>query len=131
MPQNANSFGWMKVKGYIDDFELMETHLMPIGKGHLFLPVKAEIRKKIRKQAGDKVKIQLFMEEEIIVEPSDFMDCLNDEPQALAFYNSLKEEEKKSYSDYIDSGKTAEKRIERIIESINNLAAGIKKPLQL
>ena len=42
-------FGWIKVRGTIDDYEIANYHLMPMGNGQLFLSVKAEIRKKIGK----------------------------------------------------------------------------------
>ena len=49
--QNKNSpFGWVKVRGTIDNFEIKNYNLQPMGKGSLFLPVKAEIREKIRKK---------------------------------------------------------------------------------
>lgn len=53
-------FGWVKVKGRIDDYEFKSFHLMPMGNGKLFLPVKAEIRKKIGKKEGDWVTIVLY-----------------------------------------------------------------------
>ena len=49
-PQKENPFGWVKVKGNIDGFEFSKYHLMPMGNGKLFLPVKAEIRKKSKKK---------------------------------------------------------------------------------
>lgn len=52
--QNKNNpFGWVKVKGSIDDYELKHYKLMPMGNDKLFLPVKAGIRKIIKKQAGE------------------------------------------------------------------------------
>ena len=50
-------FNWVKVKGCIDDYEIKAYNLMPIGNGQLFLPVKKEIRKKIKKEAGDEVSV--------------------------------------------------------------------------
>src|SRR5665647_646920 len=55
-------FGWVKVKGTIDDYEINNYHLMPMGNGTLFIPVKAEIRKKIGKNEGDWVHIKLYSE---------------------------------------------------------------------
>ncbi len=49
-------FGWVKVKGFIDDYEFSNYRLMPMGNGKLFLAVKAGIRKKINKKEGDWVK---------------------------------------------------------------------------
>jgi hypothetical protein len=54
VPQSRNSpFGWVKVKGSIDNHEFKNYHLMPMGNGKLFLPVKSDIRKKIGKKEGD------------------------------------------------------------------------------
>jgi hypothetical protein len=53
LPDKNNPFGWVRVRGSIDAVELTGYHLMPMGNGHLFLPVKAAIRKQIKKQEGD------------------------------------------------------------------------------
>jgi hypothetical protein len=45
-PDKRAKFGWVKVRGSIDDYELNQYKLMPMGNGKLFLPVRAEIRKK-------------------------------------------------------------------------------------
>ena len=39
-------FGWRKVKGFINDLEIKQLRLMPMGNNELFLPVNATIRKK-------------------------------------------------------------------------------------
>lgn len=51
-PNRKNHFGWLRVKGTIDHFELLGYHLMPMGNGELFLPVRAEIRRQIRKKVA-------------------------------------------------------------------------------
>ncbi|KAA6314725.1 hypothetical protein EZS27_034704, partial [termite gut metagenome] len=58
--------GWVKVKGSIDGFEFKNYHLLPTvkGNGRLFLAIKAEIRKAIKKQAGDSVHIILYPDNE-------------------------------------------------------------------
>ena len=45
-------FGWVKVRGSIDGYEIKNYHLMSMSNGMMFLPVKAEIRKKIGKNEG-------------------------------------------------------------------------------
>lgn len=65
VPQDKKApFGWVKVKGSIDGVEIKKHHLMPMGNGELGLSVKAEIRKKIKKQAGDYVHVVLYLDEE-------------------------------------------------------------------
>ncbi len=46
-------FGWVKVRGTIDGFEIRKYHLMPMGNGNLFLQVKAEIRKNNSREKGE------------------------------------------------------------------------------
>ncbi|SCD21979.1 Hypothetical protein PSM36_3190 [Proteiniphilum saccharofermentans] len=53
IPMPKTSFGMLKVKGKIDDYEFSNVHLMPLGNGNIFIAVKSGIKKKIKKQAGD------------------------------------------------------------------------------
>ena len=68
LPDKKSPFGWVKVKGSIDGFEISKYHLMPTGKeqgkGQLFLSVKSDIRKKIKKQEGDYAHIILYLDTE-------------------------------------------------------------------
>jgi hypothetical protein len=127
IPQDKHAhFGWVKVRGTIDGYEIRKYHLMPMGNGKLFLPVKAEIRKKIKKDAGDKVHIILYPDNEPLEVPEEMLLCLQDEPQALMFFNSLSESEQKFYIEYIYSAKREETKIDRMAKSINRLQRGLK-----
>lgn len=81
-----NSFGWFEVNGQIDTLALTNYKLMPMGKGRLFLPVKAEIRKKINKQEGDVVSIILFAKIKDTTLKEDIITCIKDESNALYNY---------------------------------------------
>lgn len=122
IPMSKASFGMLKVKGSIDDFEISKYHLMPSGKGTLFLPVKAEIRKKIKKQAGDHVHIILYPDTEPIEIPEEFLLCLQDDTIALQFFKSLKENEQHNYIKWIYSAKTDETKIDRIAKTLVSLS---------
>ena len=76
---------------------------MPIGNGKLFLPVKAEIRKKIKKEAGDFVHVILYPDNEPIEIPLDMIECLKESPKAYTYFNSLSEGEQKLYMQWIYS----------------------------
>jgi hypothetical protein len=117
----GNHFGWQKVSGTIDDFELKKISLAPMGKGKYFLPVKAEIRKAIKKQAGDWVQIKIFLDAEPIITPDDLLLCLEDEPKALEFFNQINESERKYYIDWIYNAKMESTKIERIVKTIDRL----------
>ncbi len=121
-PSTKTKFGMVQVRGYIDDFELKRYKLMPMGNGKLFLPVRAEIRKKIAKQEGDWVDVVLFMDNSALEIPEEFLLCLNDDPQAHAFFQTLSDSEKKYYLDWIASAKKEETKVNRIVTTLKNLA---------
>jgi hypothetical protein len=117
-----NPFGWSaKFKGSIDGYEIRKYHLMPMGKGDLFLPVKAEIRKQIKKQEGDYVHIILYVDNEPLEIPEEMLLCIKEEPQALLFFNGLSESEQKFYIQWIYSAKREETKINRLAKTINRL----------
>ncbi len=119
-------FGWVKVKGFIDDFELKSYRLMPMGNGMLFLPVRAEIRKKIGKKEGDWVHVKLFADNDALEIPKELMLCLEDEPQALKNFLTYTESEQKAYIDWILGAKKEETKIERMAETVNKVLKGLK-----
>ena len=114
-------FGWVKVRGTIDDYEIANYHLMPMGNGILFLPVKAEIRKKIDKKEGDWVHVTLYSQELPTVVPDDFLLCLQDEPAALQQFQQLSECEQKVLMDWIYAAKRDEQKVERIAQTLDKL----------
>jgi hypothetical protein len=123
--KNAH-FGWVKVRGSIDGYEFNKYHLMPMGNGKLFLPVKAEIRKKINKKEGDPVRVILYPDNEPLEVPAEMLLCLRDEPAALRVFNSISESEQKFYINWIYSAKKEDTKVERLARSINRLARGLK-----
>ena len=86
-PDKTNPFGSIKVKGTVDDYCVRQYHLIPMGNGNLFLPVKATVKK----QEGDFVHILLYSDDEPPVVPSDFLDCLRDEPQLCLFSTDFRQ----------------------------------------
>lgn len=109
--QNKNNpFGWVKVKGSLDGYELKQYKLMPMGNGSLFLPVKAEIRKSIKKQAGDYVRIVLYADESPLEVPEEIMDCFRNEIPTI--YKNFKELTK-GRERLISTGSTAQRQIKQ------------------
>lgn len=115
-------FGWVRVKGSIDKYPLKQYKLMPMGNGRLFLPVKAEIRKKIGKQAGDNVHIILYSDSSPLEIPEEIVLCFENEPKTVyKNYLNFTEGEQKRYLDWIYDGKTEDTKANRIIKMMDRL----------
>lgn len=119
-------FGWVPVKGTIDDYEIKQFKLWTMASGNMFMPVKAEIRKKIKKTAGDWVHITLYYDDSPLVIPEEFLVCLLDSPKAYDFFQTIRETSQKHYIDWIYDSKTLETRVNRIAKAIEKLEKGLK-----
>lgn len=125
--QNKNApFGWVRVRGYIDDFEIKNYHLMPMGNGRLFLPVKADIRKKIKKQEGDYVHIVLYPDNLPAEIPEELKLCFSQESGVLEAFFACSNGEQKAFVEWIYSAKTEVTKIDRINKTIDKLIKGEK-----
>jgi Domain of unknown function (DUF1905)/Bacteriocin-protection, YdeI or OmpD-Associated len=114
-------FGWVKVKGYIDNYEIKNYKLMPMGNGLLFLPVKAEIRKKIGKKEGDWINVVLYLDNAPTEIPEEFLECLKEDPTAYKSFLSYTNGQQKEFMDWIYSAKTDNTKVKRIVETLNKL----------
>ncbi len=119
-------FGWVKVKGSIDGVAFNKYHLMPMGNGKLFLPVKVEIRKKINKQEGDYVHIILYPDVDPLLVPEEIRQCIAEDPKALKFFNTLSESEQKYYIQWVNAAKREVTKTNRMAIVVERLAKHLK-----
>lgn len=94
---------------------------MPMGNGSLFLPVKAEIRKKIGKKEGDWIHVILFADTSPVEIPEELLICLKEDKEAYDTFLSYSQGNQKEFIDWIYSAKTIETRVDRIAKSLNLL----------
>lgn len=126
-PDRKNPFGWRVVRGAIDGFELRQYKLMPMGDGKLFLPVRAEIRKKINKEAGDYVHVVLYADDSSFEVPMEILGCFEQEDtRLLQTFSAFSDSEKKANIDWIYEAKTPDTRVRRILEMMERLHLGLK-----
>lgn len=118
-PDKHKYFGLVRVRGTIDDYEIKSYNLMQMGNGKLFLPVKAEIRKKIGKAEGDQVHIILYADDLPMDIPEELKFCLADEPEAYKNFMSYTEAIQRQFIEWIYSAKKDETRIDRIAQTVN------------
>ena len=118
IPMPKTSFGMLKVRGKIDDYEFSNVHLMPFGNGHVGLAVKSEIRKKIKKQAGDTVHIVIYEDNMPTEIPEELLLCMEYEDGILGKFDIYSDAEKKAFVNWIYSAKTEQTKIDRIAKTI-------------
>lgn len=126
MPMPKTPFGMLKVRGKIDDYEFSNMHLMPIGNGHVGLAVKAEIRKKIKKQAGDIVHITIYEDKMQLIIPEELLLCMEYEEGVVEKFEKYTDGQKKAFVDWINSAKTEQTQVDRIAKTIEMVQKGEK-----
>lgn len=114
-------FGFLGVCGSIDDYEIVSAKLMPIGNGQLFLPVKATIRKFLKKDTGDTVKVLLYPESIPVDIDAEIMGCLKLMDKSWEAFNKLPVSKQRTHMEYINQAHTDKSRIKRINWLINDL----------
>ncbi|MBL7703297.1 MAG: DUF1905 domain-containing protein [Ferruginibacter sp.] len=103
-----------RVKGKLDDFKVEKIALIPMGKGDFILTVNAAIRKGIGKRKGATVKVQFELDHSPILPPSELLECLQDEPEALKYFNSLPQGHRNYFTKWIENAKTEPTKTKRI-----------------
>lgn len=126
IPMPKTSFGMLKVKGKIDNYEISNIRLMPLGNGNLLLAVKAEIRKGIKKQAGDTVHIVLYEDNLPTQIPEELVLCMKFEDGVLDKFEKYSDGEKKAFVDWIYSAKTEQTKVDRMAKTIIMIQNGEK-----
>ncbi|HEY0678906.1 MAG TPA: YdeI/OmpD-associated family protein [Chitinophagaceae bacterium] len=120
-PGNKKSF---RVKGRLDNFSIKGIALIPMGEGDFIMPLNAALRKGVGKRMGDKLKVQLDVDEKLPELSPDLLECLSDEPRANDHFNSLPFSHRLYFSKWIESAKTAATKARRIASSVSALARG-------
>lgn len=110
-PGTKKSF---RVKGKLDAFEIEKVALVPMGGGDFIMAINAAMRKGTRKQKGDEIKVQLEVDASPILPPSELLECMEDEPEALHYFNSLPQGHRNYFTKWIDSAKTDVTKAKRI-----------------
>lgn len=114
--------GWrrsFRVKGKIDDFNISGMAVLPMGGGGFILVLNADIRKGIGKRKGAMVKLALTEDKSPLKINQELMECLADEPEAKAFFDSLAPGHRNYFSKWIDSAKTDTTKTKRIAATVN------------
>jgi len=118
-PNNKKSF---RVKGKLDDYKIKSVALIPMGGGNFIMAVNASMRKGIGKRKGASVQVQLEADNKVIPLSKELMECLKDEPRALAFFKTLAPSHQHYFSKWIEDAKTEQTKTKRIVQAVNGLS---------
>ena len=113
-----------RVKGKMDDYQFSQTSLLPMGEGDFIIPLNAAIRKGIRKNVGAVLTISIAEDTSPFEFNHDFIECLQDDPDAIAYFKSLPGSHQKYFSKWIDSSKTEPTKAKRIAQAVTALSRG-------
>jgi len=117
LPNNKRSF---RVKGMLDGFAFEGLALIPMGEGNFILPLKADIRKAIHKNAGAMLHVKMEYDKDFKIDiPDDLQECFDFEPEAVDFFYSLPKSHRNYFIKWITDAKTSETRAKRIVNTVN------------
>lgn len=120
-PGNKKSF---RVKGKLDDYSFKAAAVMPMGNGNFIMALNATMRKAIKKNKGALLKVKIEADNEVIRPPAELMECLQDEPDAMAYFNTLTKGHQNYFGNWIKSAKTTPTKAKRIAQAITALSKG-------
>jgi hypothetical protein len=115
-PNNKKSF---RIKGSLDAHKINGVALIPMGEGDFIMALNATLRKQIKKNKGASLEVKLEIDISPIKMDSELMECLNDYPESLDFFNSLTQGHRKYFSSWIQSAKTEATKTRRIAMAIS------------
>jgi hypothetical protein len=111
-----------RVRGRLDEHPVEKVALLPMGNGDFILPFNADIRRGTGKRQGAMLHVQLEEDARGLEINSQLMECLADEPEALAFFNSLTGSHQRYFSKWIESAKTEATFAKRIAQTVNAMS---------
>ncbi|MBS7564189.1 DUF1905 domain-containing protein [Mucilaginibacter sp. Bleaf8] len=119
-PGNRKSF---RVRGRLDNYPFAGVALVPMGEGNFILSLNAEMRKGVRKGEGAVLQVEMEVDHDFkLTVPHDLQECLTDDPDAWAYFNTLLESHRRYFVNWINSAKTEPTRAKRIALTCNAMA---------
>ncbi len=123
-PSEKENSLWVKVKGTVNGAKIEQYKIASMKNGLYMLPLKADLRKKYNIKEGDTVEVFLFLDNSELLVPEEILECLEDFPKALNFFNKMTESNKKYYIDCVAEAKNMDTKVNRINKMIDRLLEG-------
>lgn len=107
-----------RVKGKLDAYEIKGSSILPMGDGNFILPLNATMRKALLKHVGEWILAKIEVDHSEVPISADLLDCLEDAPEAKAFFLSLSKSHRNYFSKWIEGAKTENTKAKRIQQTI-------------
>jgi hypothetical protein len=118
-PGNKKSF---RVKGKLDSYAVKSVAVMPMGNGNFIMALNAAMRKGIGKRKGAMLKVALAKDDSPLEIAPELLECLADEPDALAYFQSLAPSHQRYFSNWVNEAKTETTKAKRLAICLSALA---------
>lgn len=120
-PDNRRSF---RVKGSIDALEISQIALLPMGEGDFIMPINGDMRKSLGKKEGAMVSVVLEEDTSERTLDPELLECLEADPDCLAFFQGMTRSHQSYYSNWVSSAKTIETKTKRIVATMEAMRNG-------
>ncbi|OOQ60067.1 YdeI/OmpD-associated family protein [Mucilaginibacter pedocola] len=128
-PNDKRSF---RVRGFLDELPVAGMSLLPMGDGKHMLALRQEIRKALHKSKGAVLRVRLEFDVDFKLEiPDDLQECLDFEPEAADYLNSITKSHRGYFIKWINDAKTEETRANRIVSTVNAARRGMDYGMML
>lgn len=130
-PGQKKSF---RVRGTLDAYAIRLIALIPMGNpeslrrtehttdAQFIMAINVTMRRGIRKEAGATIRVEIEVDDSPVPLSADLVACLDDDPAALDFFQTLPKGHQNYFSNWIESAKTVETKTKRITQAVTGLS---------
>ncbi|MFC3559130.1 YdeI/OmpD-associated family protein [Pedobacter jamesrossensis] len=116
----ANCKTSFRIKGKIDNVEINGMATVPMGEGDFIIALKRELRKKLKKEAGNSVKLYLEEDKDFKIDmPEDLEICLFQEEGLIEQFLSMPKSHQNYFINWLNTAKTEPTRTKRLVMIVN------------
>ena len=115
----ANCKKSYRIKGKLDNVAIRGVALTPMGEGNFIIPLKASLRKELKKAEGALLHLELEEDTEFKIEmPADLELCLVEEKHCIENFMKLPKSHQNYYINWLNTAKTDQTRTKRLTQIV-------------
>lgn len=122
VPGNKKTF---RVRGKLDNFCIENIAVQPMGNGNFIMALNAIMRKGIGKRAGAMLTVNIERDNRPLKIAAELLICLEDEPDANAYFKSLAPSHQRYFSNWVNEAKTEHTKTKRLAICLSALSRGL------